>query len=388
VHGERECKFVEAPCCDAEARAVIVINCIVRHFTARLFHGCALSKIQSTLERCVTNRPPLAPVRRHSPHHKRRDTLIRKSLNGLLMDLRLIEHFLRVAEVGSINRAAKELGLSQPALSRSLSQLERDLGQQLVVRCRTGITITEAGSILASRADSLLREASSIREELANDAAGRVVVGMPSALRHLVTLPALQAMRNKSPGTALRVHEGLNVFLRDMIKQGMLDIAVIAVEQVPEAEFAPETRVREPLVLVRSGKLPPPPDPVRIEDVVEYPLALPGRPNVVRKMVGRAIRSRNLSAKIPLEPENLELCLEFVRCGLVGQTVTLRSALVERDLSGMRVAAIENWEVHWAVVTHPQRQHVTPVRRLATIIGKTLTDAVSGGAWRGASVVK
>ena len=105
-------------------------------------------------------------------------------------------------------------------------------------------------------------------------------------------------------------------------------------------------------------------------------------------MVGRAIRSQNLSAKIPLEPENLGLCLEFVRYGLVGQTVTLRSALVERDLAGMRVAAIENWEVHWAVVVHRQRQHITPVRRLATIIGKTLTDAVSGGGWPGASIVK
>jgi len=60
------------------------------------------------------------------------------------MDLNQLEYFLRVAELGSINRAAKELGLSQPTLSRSLSQLEHDLGQQLVVRCRTGITITEA----------------------------------------------------------------------------------------------------------------------------------------------------------------------------------------------------------------------------------------------------
>jgi LysR family nitrogen assimilation transcriptional regulator len=67
------------------------------------------------------------------------------------MNLNQVEYFLRVAELGSINRAAKELGLSQPALSRSLSQLEHDLGQQLVVRCRTGITITEAGSVLASR---------------------------------------------------------------------------------------------------------------------------------------------------------------------------------------------------------------------------------------------
>ena len=108
------------------------------------------------------------------------------------MDLNQLEYFLRVAELGSINRAAKELGLSQPALSRSLSQLEHDLGQQLVVRCRTGITITEAGSVLASRGLALLREAGAIREELANDPAGRVVLGMPAALRHLITLPALQ----------------------------------------------------------------------------------------------------------------------------------------------------------------------------------------------------
>src|SRR5262245_18464873 len=88
------------------------------------------------------------------------------------------------------------------------------LGQPLLVRCRAGITITEAGSILATRGLARLREAGAIREELANDPAGRVVVGMPAALRHLVTLPALQKMRSTSPGTAVRVHEGFNVFLR------------------------------------------------------------------------------------------------------------------------------------------------------------------------------
>jgi LysR family nitrogen assimilation transcriptional regulator len=174
------------------------------------------------------------------------------------MDLNQIERFLRVAELGSINRAAKELGLSQPALSRSLSQLEHDLGQQLVVRCRTGITITEAGSILASRGLALLSEAGAIREELASDPAARVVVGMPAALRHLVTLPALQLMRNKSPGTAVRVHEGFNVFLRDMMNHGLLDMAVIAMEKPSETSIVPELLLREPLVLVRSAELPPP----------------------------------------------------------------------------------------------------------------------------------
>ena len=304
------------------------------------------------------------------------------------MDLNQLEHFLRVAELGSINRAAKELGLSQPALSRSLSQLEHDLGQQLVVRCRTGITITEAGSILATRGLALLREAGAIREELANDPAGRVVVGMPAALRYLVTLPALRVMRRTSPGTAVRVHEGFNVFLHDMLKHGLLDMAVIAVEQVSETSVAPELLVREPLVLVRSVDLPPPHDPVRIEDVVEFALALPGRPNVVRGIVDRAIRERRLTANVPLEPENPGLCLEFVRCGLAGQTVTLRSVLVERDTSGMHVAPIDGWDLHWAFVLRRQRHNLAPVRRLASIIKSAIVEAVSSGPWSDASIVE
>jgi LysR family nitrogen assimilation transcriptional regulator len=296
------------------------------------------------------------------------------------MDLNQLEHFLRVAELGSINRAAKELGLSQPALSRSLSQLEHDLGQQLVVRSRTGITITEAGTILASRGLALLREAGAIREELANDPAGRVVMGMPAALRHLVTVPALQAMRSTSLGTSVRVHEGLNVFLRDMLKHGLLDMAVIAVEPASsDASIAPEMLAREPLVLVRSAKLAAPRDPARIDDIVEFPLALPGRPNAVRGIVDRAIREGRRSAKIPLEPESPGLCLELVRCGLVGQTVTLGSVLVERDTGGMHVVPVAERELHWAFVVHRQRQNMAPVRRLATIIKSTIAEAYA--AW-------
>lgn len=294
---------------------------------------------------------------------------------------------MRVAEVGSINRAAKELGLSQPALSRSLTQLEHDLGQQLVVRCRTGITITEAGVILASRAESLLQMASTIREELTNEPAGRVVIGMPSALRQIITLPAIRIMRSQSPGTSIRIYEGLNVFLRDMLKQGVLDVAIIAVEQVPEAEFVPQTQIREPFVLTRSALLPALGPIATIEDVIAYPLALPGRPNVVRKIVDRELRKHNLSMKVPLEPENLELCLDFVRRDIVSQTVTLSSALVGRDPRDMQRATLGEWSLNWAVAIHRKRQHTVAVRRIVNIISNTLAEAVATGSWLGASLV-
>jgi hypothetical protein len=108
----------------------------------------------------------------------------------------------------------------------------------------------------------------------------------------------------------------------------------------------------------------------------------------VRGIVDRAIRERRLTAKVPLEPENPGLCLEFVRCGLVGQTVTLRSVLVQRDTSGMHVAPIDGRELHWAFVVHRQRHHLAPVRRLASIINSTIADAVRSGTWSGASIVE
>jgi LysR family transcriptional regulator, nitrogen assimilation regulatory protein len=172
-----------------------------------------------------------------------------------------------------------------------------------------------------------------------------------------------------------------------MLNHGLLDIAVIAVDEVSESSIAPEMVVRELLVLVRSGDLPPPHDPARIEDVVEFPLALPGRPNTVRGIVDRAIRERHLIAKVPLEPENPGLCLEFVRYGLVGQTVTLRSVLVGRDTRGMHVASIDGRELHWAFVVHRQRRQMAPVRRLASIIKNTIADAVRNGPWSGTYII-
>jgi len=61
------------------------------------------------------------------------------------MDLALVECFLRVAELGSINRAAEEMGMTQPALSRRVAALERDMGVALLVRGARGIALTEAG---------------------------------------------------------------------------------------------------------------------------------------------------------------------------------------------------------------------------------------------------
>jgi LysR family nitrogen assimilation transcriptional regulator len=298
------------------------------------------------------------------------------------LDLKLVDRFLRIAELGSINRAAIELGLSQPTVARALDQLERDLGQRLVVRRRTGISVTDAGQVLIARGEQLLRQAASIREELENEPAGRAIIGMPVSLRNLVTYPAIEAMRQSAPKTLMRVYEGLNNQLRDLLAQGLVDLAVLATGQLSETDFEQKAWAREPLVLVRSRRLPQPKGPASSEDILRYPLTLPGRPNTIRMIVERSVGIRRLAAAIGIEAETKDLPLEFVRRGVVEQAVALGSGLAEGDRRDFHVVDAKGLWVTWAIAINRQRRHLPSVRHLKSILERTMQQAAGSKSWR------
>lgn len=72
------------------------------------------------------------------------------------MELRLLEYFLAIDGVGSISRAAEQLHITQPTLSRQLKQLENELGAPLFTRTNHGLTLTQAGLYLQTRAQEIL----------------------------------------------------------------------------------------------------------------------------------------------------------------------------------------------------------------------------------------
>ena len=73
------------------------------------------------------------------------------------MDTKALRYFQAVAEFGSYSRGAEFLRLSQPALSRAVSQLEHELGAELFRRHGHGVTLSEAGRTLLARSQSILR---------------------------------------------------------------------------------------------------------------------------------------------------------------------------------------------------------------------------------------
>ena len=98
------------------------------------------------------------------------------------MDLKQIEYFVRVAELGSFTRASVVLNIAQPALSRQVRLLEVELRQNLLVRNGRGATPTEAGKVLLEHGRGILHQVERAREELGRvrgALAGRVAIGLP-----------------------------------------------------------------------------------------------------------------------------------------------------------------------------------------------------------------
>ena len=136
------------------------------------------------------------------------------------MDLKQIEYFVRVAELGSFTRAALALDIAQPALSRQVRLLEVELRQTLLTRNGRGAVPTEAGNLLLAHGRGILHQVRRAREELAQvrgALAGRVAVGLPPSVAKVLTVPLTRAFRSRLPQASLSIGEGLSVALaRDL----------------------------------------------------------------------------------------------------------------------------------------------------------------------------
>ena len=146
------------------------------------------------------------------------------------MDLKQLESFVRVAELGSFTRAAIALGVQQPLLSRHVRQLEVELRQNLLDRNGRGVTLTEAGRVLLEHARGILHQVEVAREDLGavrGALGGKVSMGLPPSLSRLITVPLCLAFKAKLPAAQLTLTEGFSLQMYESLRSGRLDMAVL-----------------------------------------------------------------------------------------------------------------------------------------------------------------
>lgn len=142
------------------------------------------------------------------------------------MKLHHLRDVLAVAERGSLRAAARYLGLAQPALSRSIHEIERDLGTALFERRARGMVATPAGELFLRRARLVQSELQRARDEIDQSRGlmhGRVTVGL-SSVSHIALFPyALRAFTDRYPDVLLDVHDGVYPTIEASLADGTLD---------------------------------------------------------------------------------------------------------------------------------------------------------------------
>lgn len=160
------------------------------------------------------------------------------------MKLTNLRDITTVAERGSLRAAARQLGIAQPAITRSIREVERELGVALFERRPKGMVLTPMGELFLRRAITVLGELRRAREEIdqvRGTATGRVSFALSSAAQIALFPHALQAFRRRYPDVTLDVQDGLFPIIERPLKDGDLDFYVGPLpETAPAKEFIVE----------------------------------------------------------------------------------------------------------------------------------------------------
>ncbi len=246
------------------------------------------------------------------------------------MDLKQLEYFVQVAELGGFTRAAAVLHVAQPALSRQVRLLEVELRQPLLLRNGRGATLTEAGQRLLEHARGILLQVQRARLDLEAQrgaATGRITLALPPTVGRRLTTPLVAAFRERFPGAQLSVVETLSAYALEWLASGRVDCAVVYnVTPSPLIDLQPV--LDEPLYLVSRRKVAAQRligPAVSFEQLAKCELVIPSRPHSIRMLLEAAMAAAGVRARVALEIESVAAMLELAAQGQMHAVLSLNA---------------------------------------------------------------
>lgn len=252
--------------------------------------------------------------------------------------LRQLEYLVAVAETGQFSAAARRCGVSQPALSRQVREVEESLGVVCFERRRSGSLVTREGAVVLLHARRVLAESRALgwaAAALGDPFSGRFRLGaIPTIAPYL--LPALlPRIRERLPDLELILVEAMTEKLREGLLEGDLDLALVALPY-PADGLAEVALIREPFALaVPEGHPLDRPGPAEVDEVLEHPLLLLSQGHCLRDHIIQACRVKDSAA---VQATSMATLMLMVQSGL-GPTLVPTSALA--PMPGVKLRAFD-----------------------------------------------
>ena len=310
------------------------------------------------------------------------------------MELRELRNFMRVARAGSVSRAAEELRLAQPALSRQIKKLEHELGVSLFARHGRGVRLSSAGSLLLERAEAIALLVHQTGEEIREDRSpegGRITLGVPPAAGRLLIPPFAERFQKEWPQTTLHMREGVASSLQEWLLDKRIDIAVL--HNPPHLEALNIS----PLLTERMCVIGPParyltgsrhPVQFRIRELGELPLILPNMAHTNRRLVEHAALEHGVRLRIKIEADSVAFAKAMVEKGL-GYTILTYAAVqdeVERKKLTVYPIVRPTLSTKVTIVTLRDKQLPKLTQQTSALLHEVCRSLVRSKAWAGAKL--
>lgn len=236
------------------------------------------------------------------------------------MRSRQLECFVCICETGSITRAAAKLNIAQPALGVQLRTLEEEFGAKLLVRSPAGTVPTAAGRLFLDEARIILRKIDDLKRrlrEVEEKKPQSVRIGMPASLTGHLASQLLGAAKVEIPSLRISIVEGPSNIVVQQVRAGALDMAA-AFEAETDSELVARPVLRETLYLVvaAGSKLAKKKGPIRLQQLRDVDLTMPGEGDVVRHIVTEVMRGHGMQARIAYPVSSMPAMVDVVAKGL------------------------------------------------------------------------
>ena len=251
------------------------------------------------------------------------------------MSLDAYRVFHETARTGSISRAAGNLYMSQPAVSKSIRLLEERLGIPLFVRLPKGVELTAEGQVFFRYVDQAMAQITSgerMAGRLQRLEEGVVRVGMSHTLCRHWFLPYLRAFHERHPQLKLQVYSRTGPETLRMLYAGDLDFGVVSrLEEASGFAFAPLLELEDIFVTSRREQVPAAPIP--LGEITRFPLMLLEGGNTSRQQIERHFERQGIPLKAEIEVSSMDLLIEYAKIGL-GVAAVVRSFVAAELTSG------------------------------------------------------
>ncbi len=235
------------------------------------------------------------------------------------MEIQQARAFLAVAREGSVSRAARAIGRTQPTVTMAIHKLERELKTKLFERAGRGVRLTPAGEVLARSLGPLIAAWDSLPAGLEEPRGGILrgpvrIGGGEAAILYLLPGP-LRSFRHRHPQVEILIHHEPADRVLDSLRNGSLDFGLRSLP-APRAEFEFQPLLTSPRTLIARRGHPVLRRPITIETLARHAFVLPRRGSTTRALIEGAFAGAGLSLRVSVEAGGWEIVKRYVALGL------------------------------------------------------------------------